>query len=211
MGEKLNYDYKNWWNWENANEPQSIEDILKRDEKRGNLMRWAYKWEIWETIKCRAKNWEQRERDKKTERIITEMADKFSTLGISLKWEKNTQGKYEISLSRNNTWVSIEIPETESEGVKLSTEDFLNILYVGIESKGNAFKNQEIDFMTKWVRALVWNEEDYKKLPFSITLQNGQVISFWMGKYTTPADKKRGEALIKYGRELQNICKKLSS
>jgi hypothetical protein len=203
---------------------ESITDILKREEKEGRLIRWPYKWEQWETIKWPAKKWEkwktiplvetsQDQRDAKTERIIAEMTDKFSTLGVTLTWEKNVQGKYEISLSKDKTWVNIkiQIPETESEGVKLSTEDFLNILYTGIESKGNAFKNQETDLMTKWVRALAWNEEDYKKLPFSITLQNGQKITFWMGKYTTEADKKRGEELIKYGRSLEDICKKLSS
>lgn len=202
--------------------PSSIEDILKEDEKNGRLIRWPYKWEQWETIKWPAKKWEkwktiplvetlQNQRDAKTERIIAEMADKFSNLGVTLTSERNLEGKYEISLSKNKIWIRIAIPEIESQGVKLSTEDFLNILYTGIETKGSAFKNQETDLMTKWVRALAWNEEDYKKLPFSITLQNGQVISFWMGKYTTEADKKRGEELIKYGRGLEDICKKLSS
>ncbi len=151
--------------------PSSISDILKREEKEGRLIRWPYTWEPWETIKWPAKKWEkwktiplvetlQDQRDSKTERIIAEMADKFSNLGVTLTSERNLEGKYEISLSKNKIWIRIPIPETESEGVKLSTEDFLNILYTGIESKGNAFKNQETDLMTKWVRALAWNEED---------------------------------------------------
>jgi hypothetical protein len=201
---------------------ESITDILKREEKEGRLIRWPYKWEPWETIKWPANRndiWKQiplseklqKERDTKTERIITEMADKFRDIGITLTGGKNEARRYEISLQKGEIYESLPIPENEIEGVKLSTEDFLNILYVWIESKGAAFKNQEADIFTEWVRAISWNEEEYKKLPVSITLQNGQKITFWMGKYTTPDAKKRGEELIKYARELQDICKRLSS
>lgn len=142
-------------------------------------------------------------RDAATVRIFQEYAEKFSELSpkVELTYtQEEGSGNYTIHLSRNGKTESIKVPES-GDGFKFaSVADMLQILHAGIESKWNIFVNKKTDLFTQWARALLWNDEQRKTLPYDIIIDNRIVFS---------ARKEENDFKHTLWRRLETVSKSL--